>query len=101
MYILIDIGGTKTRVAVTEHREAFLEPVVFPTPQDFNEWFILLKDTAKTLLQGRKVNGLVAGLPGTFTDEGVIIVTPNLVHWENVSLQQHLSDYFSCSTSKE
>jgi predicted NBD/HSP70 family sugar kinase len=96
MYILIDIGGTKTRVAVTEHREAFLEPVVFPTPQDFNEWFILLKDTAKTLLQGRKVNGLVAGLPGTFTDEGVIIVTPNLVHWENVSLQQHLSDYFSC-----
>ena len=35
MYLLIDIGGTKTRVSITEHREAFLDPVVFHTPQEF------------------------------------------------------------------
>lgn len=97
MYILIDIGGTKTRVALTEHREAFLEPVVFSTPHNFDEWFTTLKDTALLMLQGRKVHGIVAGVPGTITHDGVIQTTPNLPLWEGTHLKQTLEDFFSCS----
>ena len=70
MYILIDIGGTKTRVTITEHREAFLPPVIFPTPQDPHEWLTVVKDAVKTFTSGRKIEGLVAGVPGTLTKDG-------------------------------
>jgi predicted NBD/HSP70 family sugar kinase len=101
MYILIDIGGTKTRVAITEHREAFLEPVVFPTPQDFDEWSKHLFEAAKSLLQGRKVHGVVAGVPGTFTSEGDIIRTPNLPEWKEKGLVATLGEMFSCPVALE
>ena len=101
MYILIDIGGTKTRVALTEHREAFLEPVVFPTPQNFEEWMTQLKETSATLSQGKKIHGVVVGLPGTITKDGVIEVTPNLPEWSEVPLKEKLEKYFSCSALLE
>lgn len=96
MYILIDIGGTKTRVALTEHREAFLEPVVFSTPQNFDEWLAELRDTAFKLLSGKKVHGLVAGVPGTLSEEGVAVKTPNLPEWKGVAIKQKLAELFSC-----
>lgn len=96
MYLLIDIGGTKTRVAVTEHREAFTEPITFPTPQNFDEWFEELKKAASTASQGRKLKGIIAGLPGTITGDGVIKTTPNLKEWEGVLLKEHLEKHFEC-----
>ena len=54
MYILIDIGGTKTRVTLTEHREAFLPPVIFETPQDFGEWVTALKEATKPFHNGNQ-----------------------------------------------
>lgn len=96
MYILIDIGGTKTRVALTEHREAFLEPVVFLTPQDFEEWVLRLKESVTLLTQGRKVHGLVSGVPGTLTENGSIVMTPNLPLWQGIPLKQHLEALFDC-----
>jgi glucokinase len=101
MYILIDIGGTKTRVTLTEHREAFLPPVVFETPQDFEEWLNALKEAAKPFHNGRKINGVIAGVPGTFTHEGHIKKTPNLPLWADIPLRQKLEELFSCSVILE
>lgn len=99
MYILIDIGGTKTRVALTEHREAFLEPVVFHTPQNFEEWITQLRDAVISLSQGRKIHGIVSGVPGVLTDEGVIRKTPNLPEWQGVPIKERLEKLFDCPTS--
>ena len=96
MYILIDIGGTKTRIALTEHREAFLSPVTFNTPQDFEEWFTRLSSEVATMLEGKKVEGLVAGVPATLTKDGVIENAPNLPLWKDMALSKRLSDRFSC-----
>jgi predicted NBD/HSP70 family sugar kinase len=101
MYILIDIGGTKTRVALTEHREAFLEPVVFPTPQDFESWMEMLIETTTTMLAGKKVHGVVAGIPGTITNNGTIEITPNLPEWKDVKIKQRLEERFSCAVLLE
>ncbi len=95
MYILIDVGGTKTRVTLTEHREAFLAPVVFETPMDFNEWLVALKEAATPLHNGRKIADVIVGIPGTFTHDGVIIKTPNLPEWKDVPLRQSLEEVFS------
>jgi predicted NBD/HSP70 family sugar kinase len=101
MYILIDIGGTKTRVTLTEHREAFLPPVVFETPQDFGDWITALKEAAKPFHNGRKISGVIAGVPGTFTHEGRIKKTPNLPLWVDVSLNEALGEIFSCDVILE
>lgn len=97
MYILIDIGGTKTRVTITEHREAFQEPVVFPTPQNFEEWFTQFVEAANTLLQGKKVNGVIVGAPCTLDEnKSVIRHAPHLKPWEGINLREKLSERFSC-----
>lgn len=96
MYLLIDIGGTKTRVTITEHREAFIEPVVFHTPQNFEEWTVQLRDAATSLTQGRKISGVVSGVPGMLNDDGCIRITPNLPEWHNMPIRQRLEDIFSC-----
>lgn len=96
MYILIDIGGTKTRVALTEHREAFLDPVVFHTPQNFEEWSVQLRDAVISLTQGRKISGIISGVPGIFTEDGTIVTTPNLPEWKDAPLQGKLVELFDC-----
>lgn len=96
MYILIDIGGTKTRVTITEHREAFLPPVTFDTPQDFNEWISQIQEASVSLHNGRKISGVIAGVPGTFTKDGVIERTPNLPMWKHAPLRKKLEELFSC-----
>lgn len=101
MYILIDIGGTKTRITLTEHREAFLAPVVFETPQDFGEWLTKVKEAAVPLHNGRKINGVVAGVPGTFTHDGHIKRTPNLPEWAGVPIKKSLEELFSAPASIE
>lgn len=101
MYALIDIGGTKTRVSITEHREAFFEPIVFATPQNFEEWFTRLKEIISSLSQGRKIHGIVAGVPGTLTDDGVIRLTPNLPEWHDTPLKERLVQHFDCTVLLE
>jgi glucokinase len=96
MYILIDIGGTKTRVTLTEHREAFLPPVVFETPQDFTKWLSMLQEASLSLHNGRKISGVVAGVPGTFSKDGIIERTPNLPMWRRSPLKSKLEELFSC-----
>jgi predicted NBD/HSP70 family sugar kinase len=98
MYILIDIGGTKTRVALTEHREAILPPLVFETPHVFEEWFNKLIQETTTLLQGRKVHGVIVGVPGRLTeDKGSIKNTPHLPQWNGVELKKRIEDRFTCT----
>lgn len=101
MYILIDIGGTKTRITLTEHREAFLDPLVFKTPQNFEEWMKLIQEMGGSLTYGRKVMGLVAGVPGTFTKDGVIGETPNLKEWSGAPIKKRLEEIFSCPVTLE
>lgn len=96
MYLLIDIGGTKTRVTVTEHREAFHEPVVFSTPQEFESWLSELKQAVPNLTKGHKLLGVVAGVPGTLTDHTSIKHAPNLKDWDGINLADELTKVFEC-----
>ena len=67
MYILIDIGGTNTRVAKTEDKENLGEPIIFETPQDFNAWLEVAKTAIATLVQEKPI------LLHKFTKELIVI----------------------------
>lgn len=99
MHILIDIGGTKTRVAVTRDGETFSEPDIFKTPQDFSTWLANLHKSTELILLNKSLRGVIVGVPGTFTEEGIITRTPNLPTWQGLPLKEHLEKLFSVSVT--
>lgn len=97
MYILIDIGGTNTRVARTNDKETFGEPVIFSTPQNFDEWFAILIGHIDTLSGKQQITSIIAGMAGIFSpDHSTIHVSPHLPEWQGINLKQKLGGWFNC-----
>lgn len=96
MYIVIDIGGTNTRVARTNDKESFDEPVIFSTPQNFDDWFRVVLGHIDTLRNGEQVTAIVAGMAGTFTSNGLIHKAPHLLSWAGINLKEKLGGWFNC-----
>lgn len=97
MYILIDIGGTNTRVARTDDKETFGEPIIFPTPQNFDEWFSIVITHIDHLREGGQVLAIVAGMAGIFSeDHSVIHKSAHLPEWQGVNLKAKLGGWFNC-----
>jgi len=61
MYILFDIGGTKTRIATSKDLESFSEPTIFPTPQSFEEGIEAMVKTARELSDGENIELAAVG----------------------------------------
>jgi len=82
MYILFDIGGTKTRVARSDDLKSFSEPVIFSTPDSSDEGVNAIADAADKLAAGAKISAIAGGVPGP-VDPGLgsLIVAPNLPKW--------------------
>lgn len=97
MYIIIDIGGTNTRIARTDDKESFGEPIIFATPQNFDEWFAITIGHIASLSGGSQISSIVAGIAGTFTEDGsTLYKAPHLPEWKGVNLQEKLGGWFNC-----
>ncbi len=67
-YVLFDIGGTKTRVAVSEDLQSFGKVETFHTPNDFNKGVQLIVEKAKQLALN-PVRGVCGGIRGPLDDQ--------------------------------
>lgn len=67
-YILFDIGGTNTRVAVTDDLKTFKKPIKFKTPNNFEEGIKLITEAAKEL-GGKNITGMAGGVRGILTED--------------------------------
>ena len=67
-YVLFDIGGTKTRVAVSEDLKSFSKPVKFETPANPKEG---IKEIVKAVesLTDKKIRGVAGGMRGILNHE--------------------------------
>lgn len=63
MYIVIDIGGTKMRVAGSADLSKFDEPIILDTPQDYDEALKKVADVAQHI-SGEKIDKVAVGKPG-------------------------------------
>lgn len=91
MFILIDIGGTKTRVARSTNLSAFDEPVVFKTPQPYQYALAGIVETVQKLIGASSITGISIGVPGVLThDKRSIVNAPHLQQWNGA----HLADDF-------
>jgi len=102
MYILADIGGTNTRVAVSFTGDGFEEPIIYNTPKNFEEGLAKFKETVKSLSQGNRPKGLSIGIPGTLNSKKTkLLNSPNLPNWNQKPFHKELFMEYGCEVLLE
>ncbi len=100
-WALIDIGGTKTRVAICEDGETFITPVIFATPQNYEQAISLIAKTTLDLARGA-VGQAMVGVAGPLNrDKSMLVSAPNIVDWNTKPLKQDLLDNLNCQVYLE
>jgi len=69
MYVLFDIGGTKTRVAISEDLVHLKDTVSFPTKKAFSDGMTALLKAVKTLVPDGKVTAFAGGIRGLLSED--------------------------------
>lgn len=90
-YVLFDIGGTKTRVAVSEDLKTFGEVKSFKTPKDFDEGIEAMVSAVKELTT-TSVRAISGGIRGTLNEDKTGIVYDSvLTKWIDKPLTETLT----------
>ncbi len=69
MYLAVDVGGTKTLLAVFDKDGAITTQYKFPTPQDYEEFKVELKKAVETQLAGSRPEHACIAIPGRFSPD--------------------------------
>jgi len=102
MNILFDIGGTKTRIAVSREKDGFDEPVIFETPQTYDEGISIIKKTISDLSGGEKIGKIAGGIAGPFSQRKFFLIgSPNLSDWIGKPLKSQLEKEYGCEVHIE
>ncbi len=80
-YVIFDIGGTNTRVSVSEDLKSFEKPIKFKTPINFKEGVEKMVEAAESLAKGR-IRGAAGAVRGMLSeDRGSIAHDDVLAKW--------------------
>lgn len=102
MHFLFDIGGTKTRLGVSEDANTVTDYSIVDTPTDFETAMKLYQETATQIISGRHVENAAVGIAGVLDKEKKILVkSPNLSTWENKPLGKGLQQILGCEVVLE
>lgn len=90
-YVLFDIGGTKTRVAISDDLQTLAKVTSFKTPASFAEGVKKVAETIATLAEDKKVEAIAGGIRGLINEEKTGIHNdPVLSKWAGKSLVDEL-----------
>ncbi|KKU52647.1 MAG: hypothetical protein A3H69_03295 [Candidatus Sungbacteria bacterium RIFCSPLOWO2_02_FULL_47_9] len=96
MNLLFDIGGTKTRLAVSRDSREFDTPKIFETPKDFSEGIQKFKLHALELLGGGSISAIAGGIAGPLNKAKTGLVnSPHLPDWAGHELTHELERIFA------
>lgn len=107
MFLLFDIGGTKTRVAVVGKNESLdkNKTKIFPTPSSFTEGIEKITETGKELSRGKKIELAAGGIGGPLNKEKSLLANhvrkEAFVDWENKPLKGVLAEKLACEVFLE
>jgi predicted NBD/HSP70 family sugar kinase len=90
-YLLFDIGGTKTRIALSTGKGSFGSPKIIPTPKDFDKGVALFRNVAFELSGGKRIKAAAGGIAGPI-DRGktMLVNSPHISGWVRKPLKQEL-----------
>lgn len=93
MYLVFDIGGTKTRLAVSSDGENLGEPVVIPTLKSFSEGVVAMAEAFKKISNGEKMVKAAGGIRGVLDkDREKLLNDVHLKDWLQKPLRKSLED---------
>jgi len=95
MYLGIDIGGTKTLVAVLNNHGAITESVKFPTPEKYSEWRKQLADTVANL-STKEFIACGVGVPGRIDRTNGVGLDMGNLPWQDIPVQEDVQKIVSC-----
>lgn len=96
MFLLFDIGGTKTRIALSKDGKEIDSFEVLPTPHNFEEGLVLIEKTAQRLSKGEKITAVSGGTASPIDKEkSKMILAPNLPGWREKPIKERLSEIFN------
>ena len=95
MYIVFDIGGTKTRVAASNDLQSYDTPIKFDTPKSYQEGIDMICAAIEKLSQGALIQGIAGGIRGPLKkDKTGISNEVVLTDWIDKPLTPDLSARF-------
>lgn len=80
MYILFDIGGTNTRVAISDDLEHVLNTIKFKTPLEYEKGMLAIKEAIENIRKGNAIEGIAGGIRGPLNHEKTSIVSESALH---------------------
>lgn len=91
MYLLFDIGGTKTRVSVSTDLCSYVKPVKFDTPHMFQEGVQAIQEAARSLCGDAVLSAAAGGIRGPLKkDRTGIISEMILTDWVEKPLTEEI-----------
>lgn len=95
MYVVFDMGATKTRVAASSDGVNLGEPIIFDTHQDYKSGMDELIETIEKAAAGQSITAIAGGVAGTMShDHGQLDRSPNLPGWIGQPFKQQLAGHF-------
>lgn len=96
MFLLIDIGGTKVRIAISKDQKTLENTQIIETPQDFEEGILAIKTGITKITQGETIQGAAVGVPGSLNTEKTMLESSrNLTDWAIKPLKNKLLEFIS------
>ena len=95
MYVGVDIGGSKTLIAVLDDAGVITEQIKFPTPEDYDAF---LNEASKVIsgLQTKEFQAAGVAAPGKINRHDGIATEFGNLHWHNVPIQADLEKLLAC-----
>jgi predicted NBD/HSP70 family sugar kinase len=90
MYLLFDIGGTKTRIAFSKDGQTFEEPKICATHKTFADAIAEYKKFAQEVSDGVALKAAAAGVRALDKSKKKLRPQPNFPLWEEEPLQEEL-----------
>lgn len=93
MYLLFDIGGTHTRIAISKNTDQISEYITKNTPQGYREGLHLIIDASKQLIGENQLRAVAGGIAGPFDKEKTSLFrAPHLHDWAEKPIRRDLED---------
>jgi glucokinase len=96
MNILFDIGATNTRIALANSVDSFETPIVYSTPDAYEDGIRILTENILKLSKGNNIDAIAGCIAGPWDDtNGMITESGNLSGWHNKPLKNDLKELFN------
>lgn len=100
MYVGVDVGGTKTLLAVLNEHGEIVEQKKFPTPKTYDNFILELKHTLTQLKHQEFRAGAVA-IPGNVDRKHGRGIKLGNLSWKNFNIQHDAERIFDCPVAIE